>query len=185
MRLGKQIAALSGGLTVLFLIPSCTADGPAGLLNLFAGGVNIVIENATAYRATPRISISDAENLLEEITGGSDELSDVGPNGAVPANQTERASLSCGGDVQTITFEGASFESNGLPVGGVTSVTRLERDTDFGCGDTIRIRLTGGIFSFRAEVEVERAPGLNLFGEESTDDDDSIADVLDDLFSDF
>lgn len=182
MKHNRQIAVLAGSLMALTLIPGCTADGPAGLFNLFAGGVNIVIENATGYRATPRISVSDAENFIEEITGGSDALTDIGQDGIVHPNQTERTSVSCGGDVQLIIFEGASFESNGLPVGGVTSVKRLERDKDFACGDTIRVRLTGEVLSFQADVEVVRAPGLNPFGGENDDDDESIADVLDDLF---
>lgn len=185
MRVIKANLAGIGVLISLAGATSCTADGPAGLLNLFAGGVKIVIENSTAYRATPRISTSSADNLIEEITSGSDSLGGIGQSGVVSPNQTGQASIACGDDIKVVIFEGASFESNGLPVGGVASVKRLERDKDFGCGDTIHIRLTGGLFSFRAEVEVERAISFNPFGGNSGNSEDSnIADVLDRLFSD-
>ena len=80
----------SGMWLVTLLAAGCTADLPAGLLNLFAGGVTIVVENATAYKATPRISTSSATNLIEEITSGSDSVNGVGQDGVVAANQTER-----------------------------------------------------------------------------------------------
>lgn len=175
----------SGILLGVLLTAGCTADLPAGLLNLFSGGVTIVVENATAYKATPRLSTSSATNLIEEITSGSDSVSGVGQDGVVAANQTESTSVSCSDDIEVIIFEGASFESSGLPIGGVGNIRRLERDKDFSCGDTIRIRLTGGIFSFRAEVEVERALIFDPFGggsNESESESDSIADALDGLF---
>lgn len=182
------LSNLRGGMWLVTLLAAgCTADLPAGLLNLFAGGVTIVVENATAYKATPQISTSSATNLIEEITSGSDSVNGVGQDGVVAANQTERTSVSCSDDIEVIIFEGASFESGGLPIGGVGTIRRLERDKDFGCGDTIRIRLTGGIFSFRAEVEVERALNFDPFGGGSTESEsesDSIADALDRLFGD-
>ncbi|GMU33015.1 MAG: hypothetical protein HS101_08480 [Planctomycetia bacterium] len=185
-RIGRSM--LRGGIVLgVLLSAGCTADLPAGLLNLFAGGVTIVVENATAYKATPRLSTSSATNLIEEITSGSDSVNGVGQDGVVAANQTESTTISCSDDIEVIIFEGASFESSGLPIGGVGNIRRLERDKDFSCGDTIRVRLTGGIFSFRAEVEVERALSFNPFAGGSTEseserDSDSIADALDRLF---
>jgi len=170
---------LRGGIVLgVLLSAGCTADLPAGLLNLFAGGVTIVVENATAYSAT---------NLIKKINHDNNSVTNVDQNSVVAANHTESTTISCSDDIEVIIFEGASFESSGLPIGGVGNIRRLERDKDFSCGDTIRVRLTGGIFSFRAEVEVERALSFNPFAGGSTEseserDSDSIADALDRLF---
>lgn len=194
------------------LIPaaSCNTIDLGGLAALFAPGVTVVFENNTDFTAVPDLRTSDSRNLAEDTAAarsepgqswpgltGSDRVItapalNFGANGSVGPHQTVTLRLTCNGDLERLVFRGADFrEGNGFALGDVNSNVTLRRDTNFDCGDTIRITLSGSIFRFRAEVNVDRSSSSDSGvggsqdgnnGNSRGDDDEDTADWLDDLF---
>ncbi len=171
-------------LAVLAACASLSCDSLGSLTAFFGGGVTVVIENNTSYLATPEIRTSNSKNIFEEIFNEGELVTNFGIDGTVLANQTVTFTLVCDGDLELIGVAGAEFRDGaGFDVGDADVNVRLRRDTDFDCGDTVRIRLSGGVFNFDADVDVEQSPSNQSSDRQSDDDDDDdIGDLLDDLF---
>ena len=175
----------SRGVCLFAVVLSCLPLACGGLnigdiAGFFGPSVLIVIENDTAFTAAPDLRTSDSRNIFEDAFDEEEQITNFGINGAVQPHQTITVRLNCDGELELIAFEGARFsEGNGFPVGDLDAGTRLRRDHDFDCGDTIHIQMGGTIFNFYADVDVERTEQSES-GDD--DDDDSVADFLDDLF---
>ncbi len=144
--------------------------------------VTVVIENDTAFTAIPDLQTSESRNIVEDLLSDDDRITNFGVDGSVPANQTVTVRLRCDGELELILFNGADFqESSGFPLGRARADDRLRRDSDFDCGDVIRIRLGGTVFNFNAELEVEHLIGGDL-DQAGDEEDGDFADFLDDLF---
>ena len=180
-------------LCAALLIPaaSCNSFDLGGLAALFAPGLTILIENDTDFTAVPDWRTSDSRNLAEDVIADQSQVQNFGANGSVGPHQTVTARLTCNGDLERLVFRGADFrEGNGFALGDVSSNVTLRRDTDFDCGDTIRLTLSGSIFRFHAEVNVERSSSTDAGVGGSQDSNGSgngnssdLADWLDDLFN--
>jgi hypothetical protein len=171
----------------------CGNEGLQALL-LPQRSVTVVVENQTAFAALPTIRTGEGRNIVEDVFAGTRPVAGFGEGGAVAARQTDNFRLVCNGDLELVEMRGATFKSNGgITIGGTDQTVQLRRDVDFDCGDTIRVRFTGGIFSFRSSVEVE--PGANVVMPNllrpniltqpvltPARDDRSIGDILDELF---
>lgn len=168
--------------SLLCLNASC--DSLGGLLGAFGNNVRLIIENQTSYKAQPDIRTSDSSNLFEDIFAEGDEVTNFGNHGVVPANQTVTVYLSCD-DLEHIAIGDVDFlDGDDDRVGTEDANASLRRDTDFDCGDTIRLTLDGGIFNFSADVDVEESA---LNDDDSNDrdsdgDNEDMADLLDQLF---
>ncbi|MFH1419402.1 MAG: hypothetical protein ABII12_14095 [Planctomycetota bacterium] len=180
-RLSRSIRVLA----VLAACASLSCDSLGGLAAFFGGGITVVIENDTGYLAIPEIRTSDSKNIFEDIFNQGELVTSFGIDGTVLANQTVTFILACDGDLELIAIGDTEFrDGGGFAVGDVNANVRLRRDSDFDCGDTVHIRLSGGLFNFDADVDVERAPSTQDSGRQSDGDDseDDIAEFLDDLF---
>ncbi len=168
---------------ILCLTFACDSLDLGNIAGLFGPSVLIVIENNTSFTAVPDIRTSESSNFWEDGFEDEDQITGFGNNGVLQANQSASIRLACDGDLELIIFGGATFqEGNGFPLGDVGGDEKLRRDREFDCGDTIRIRLSGTIFNFRADVDVEHTDDSGDV--ESFDDvnDDNVADFLEDLF---
>lgn len=173
------------GLSVMLCaLAACDGSGGAGFLALFGPSVTIVIENDTRFTAKPELFTSGGRNIFEDAFEETQQLTNFGVGGAIEPGETVTLRVPCNSDLELIAFKGAKFDNVlGLPVGDVDSDVRLRRDRDFDCNDTLNIRLSGSLFSFRASVDVEAGQSDGgLFGADSAEDDREIADLLDDLF---
>ena len=173
------------GLSVMLCsLAACDGSGGTGFLALFGPSVTIVIENDTRFTARPELFTSGGRNIFEDAFEETQQLTNFGDGGAIEPGETVTLRVPCNADLELIAFKGAKFENVlGLPVGDVDSDVRLRRDRDFDCNDSLTIRLSGSLFSFRASVDVESGQSDGgLFGAESAEDDREIADLLDDLF---
>ncbi len=168
------LPALAGG---------CEVSGLGGLLDLFGQSVTIIVENDTRFAATPDVRIGESRNVVEDFLSESEPVAGFGANGTIPPNQTATVRLSCGGDLELIAIGNVRFQNIlGLDAGEVDIGENLRRDTDFDCGDVIRIRLSGSLFSFDSSIDVE-APSTGVGTTLPADEDDlNIAAILDDLF---
>ncbi len=187
--------ALCALLGTFCLSTACTAVPFAGdlLAGFFTNQVTVVIQNETAYVAVPEIRTSDSRNSLEDIFDQERSVTHFGSNGALAPNETAQFTLACGNDLETIYFGGAAFkDGSNVPYGDVDRNRALRRDHDFECGDIINIRLSGSIFNFGADVSVEQSAAGSPWGVSGgeddrrppePDEDDDIADFLDDLFN--
>lgn len=154
----RAILAALAALTCITL--SC--NGLGDIFTSLGQNVRIIIENDTAYEATPDIRTSNSSNVFEDIFAHSNQVTDFGDDGTVPANQTVTVYLDCNGDLEHITIGDVEFrEHGGDEVGTEDANASLRRDTDFDCGDTIRLRLSGGVFNFSVDVDVEQAAHNN------------------------
>ena len=148
---------LSAGLLVgslLCLSGSC--DAADNLLIPLAGGVRVIIENNTAFKAVPDIRTSDSSSFFEDLFTEGTEVTDFGDNGKVAANRTITFYIACDDSLEHIAIGDIDFlNSHGDRIGGADPAASLRRDSDFDCGDTIRITLTGGSDDFSADVDVE------------------------------
>lgn len=156
-------------LSAALLVSATSCDSiDLGSLAAFLGpGLTVVIENDTDFTAAADLRSSDSRNIAEDLVSEDNQIQSFGMNGAVGPHQTVTARLTCDGDLERIAFAGADFrEGNGFAVGDLNHRVTLRRDTDFDCGDTIRITLSGEIFRFSAEVTVEQSTddGGWLFG---------------------
>jgi len=182
----RSTGSLLGILCLIVFVPSCDSF-PLGNLNaLFGPTVEVRSENNTQYLAIPDLRSSKSRNLIEDILSESEPITNFGTNGAIDAHQTVTLFLPCNGDLELIAFNGADFKAgNSFPIGEVSANTRLRRDSDFDCGDVIRIRLDGGLFSFTHDVRVDRSnPTLGnvITDAANNQDNNDVADFLDDLF---
>jgi hypothetical protein len=176
---------------LLISAASCNSFDLGGLAAFFGSGLTVVIENNTDFTAAPDLRTSDSHNLAEDVIADQNQVQNFGANGSVGPHQTVTARLTCNGDLESLVFRGADFrEGNGFALGDVSSDVTLRRDTDFDCGDTIRLTLSGSIFRFRAEVNVERSSGTDadVGGNQNSNGGDSgnssdLADWLDNLFN--
>lgn len=162
----------------------CEGSGLAGLLDLFGQSVTIVVENDTRFAATPDIRIGEGRNAVEDVVSESNPVTGFGSNGTVPAEQTATVRISCDGDLELIAIDKISFQNIlGLGAGDVDIDRSLRRDTDFDCGDVIRIRLSGSLFSFDSSIDVESPSTSAAPVLPTAEDERDIADILDELFS--
>ena len=169
------LPALAGG---------CEVSGLGGLLDLFGQSVTIIVENDTRFAATPDVRIGESRNVVEDFLSESEPVAGFGANGTIPPNQTATVRVSCNGDLELIAIGKVRFQNIlGLDAGEVDIDENVRRDTDFDCGDVIRIRLSGSLFSFESAIDVETlstgtdaALPVDEIGSE-------IADILDELFS--
>ena len=176
--------------------PSCDASSLSSALSFLGSGVTIEIQNDTAFTAVPQLHTSGSRNLIEDVFEESETLDDLGAIGRVASNNTARLTLTCDDGLETISFGGAVFRTaTNIPVGDADVDERLRRDSDFDCGDVIRIRLSGDILNFKVDITVDQGNtggnlDLNTNSDPVTTDgendvaeiEDDIADVLDDLF---
>lgn len=169
------------------VLPTLSCDSLGGFLTLLGRNVTVIIENDTSYTAEPEIWTSDSRNLIEDIFSESDQITDFGDDGEVRPRSTATIYLTCDDDLELVAFRGVVFRESGLRIGSIDTETRLRRDNDFDCGDTIRIRLSGTLFDFDVDIDVEQAPRNDddddsRDGRNDDEDDDDLADALDDLF---
>jgi hypothetical protein len=176
---------------LLISTTSCGSIDLGSLTSLFGPGLTLVIENNTDFTAVPDLRSSDSDNIAEDLVADENQIQSFGMNGAVGPHQTMTARLACDSQLNRITFVGADFrEGNGFTLGDVNNRITFRRDTDFDCGDTIRITFSGAIFSFTASADVEHSSNDgSLFGSNnnsSNNGNDSsgsdIANMLDRLF---
>jgi len=178
----------SNALRILFValvvLPTLSCDSLGGFLTLLGRNVTVIIENDTSYTAEPELWTSDSRNLIEDIFSESDQITDFGDDGEVRPRSTATIHLTCDSDLELIAFRGVVFRESGLRIGSIDTETRLRRDTDFDCGDTIHIRFSGTLFDFDVDIDVDQAPGNDDDDDsrDGRDDDDDLADALDDLF---
>lgn len=187
---------------LIFATAGC--DTLAGLFN--ARSTRLIITNETDFAASPEIRTSASRNILEDSFAAGSVLSGIGDNGLLAPGQTDSITLDCE-ELEMIAIDGATFEDPtfGFPLGDTSDARTLRRDTDFDCGDTIRIRISGTLFNYSMAASVEESSDsagnnddgdsndFNPFGGQSTgdgdtstsddDDDDDIADELDELFN--
>jgi hypothetical protein len=142
----------AGGL--LCLAASC--EGINGLPPLLGGSVRVIIENNTSFEALPDIHTSDSHNFLEDIFTQGDDVTDFGDNGAVSANRTVTFYITCDDDLETIAVGEIEFrDDHDDKVGTTNARASFRRDSDFDCGDTIHITLSGHTDDFSSDVAVE------------------------------
>jgi len=143
-------------------------------------GVTVVIENATAFNAVPDLQTSNSRNIAEDPFAEGQPAASVTP---IAPNQTATLRLDCDGELERITFSGARFQdAGGFGFGEANAGESWRRDVDFDCGDTIRIRLSGTVFFFDANVSIERA-ATGLIEDSSSSDGggEDIGDLIDQL----
>ncbi len=163
---------------------SISCDSFGGLLGLLGRNVRVIIDNQTAYKAVPDIRTSSSRNLIEDIFTRGQEVRDFGDQGTVPPRQVVTFYLPCE-ELEHIAIDDVEFRDGGdHRVGAKDANASLRRDSDFDCGDTIRITLSGGPFSFKVDVDVEQ----NLLSQgdsgnrRSDREGEDMADLLDRLF---
>jgi hypothetical protein len=168
------------------LLGACEGLNLSDIAGFLGPTVTVVIENDTAFTAIPDLRTSASRNIVEELFSEDDRITNFGFNGSVLANQTVTLRLRCDDELELILFNGADFqEGNGFPLGDIDGDTRLHRDSDFDCGDVLHIRLSGTVFNFYADIDVEHLGGGDSGrdgDDDDEDDDDDLASVLDDLF---
>jgi hypothetical protein len=141
-------------LSLLCLLASCEAAN--NLLTPLTGGIRVIVENNTSSKAVPDIRTSDSDNFFEDLFTTGTEVTDFGDDGAVAANRTVTFYIACDDSLERIAIgEVDFFDRQNDRVGGDNPSTSLRRDSDFDCGDTIRITLTGSSDDFSVDVEVE------------------------------
>lgn len=163
---------------------NASCDSLGGLLGAFGQNVRVIIENKTSYKAVPDIRISDSRNLLEDLFTAGQEVDDFGDHGVVAAKQTVTFYIPCD-DLEHIAIGDVEFRDNHDDLVGTEDANAgLRRDSDFDCGDTIRLTLDGGLFNLSADVDVEQSPinsrDSNDRGSDRNNED--MADLLDRLF---
>lgn len=164
------------------LLGACEGLNLSDIAGFLGPTVTVVIENDTAFTAIPDLRTSESRNIIEDLVSDDDRITNFGVNGSVPANQTVTLRLRCDDELELILFDGADFqEGNGFPLGRARADDRLRRDSDFDCGDVIHIRLSGTVFNFNADLDVEHLVGGDL-DRDGDDQDDDFADFLEDLF---
>lgn len=186
-------AIIAGSIALAVSSMGC-GNGELQALLLPHRTVTIVVENQTAFAAAPEISTGGGRNIVEDLFVGKRPVAGLGAAGTIAARGSETFRLACNGDLELVELHGATFRAGGgLTLGSADDFVQLRRDVDFDCGDTIRIRFSGGIFSFRSSVDVEPAsdtlaPGGIRPGilappiRAPADDDRDLGDILDDLF---
>ncbi|HVP13627.1 MAG TPA: hypothetical protein VMV94_20805 [Phycisphaerae bacterium] len=133
------------------LTPSCDS-----IATSLGGNVRVIIENNTAFEALPDINTSDSTNFFDDIFTEGDNVTDFGDHGAVPANTTVTFYITCDDSLQHIAIGDVDFRDNhDDQVGSTNANASLRRDSDFDCGDTIRITLSGHEDDFSSDVNVE------------------------------
>lgn len=178
------ISLLAG---LLGLNLGCDALNLGAIAGFFAPGLTIEITNDTDFTAAPDLRTSDATNLAADTIAEQQPVSGVG---SIAPRQKATIQLPVNGDLERLYFFGAKFTAGGsFPVGDVNDQTRLRRDIDFTGGDTVRIRLSGAIFSFQSAVEVDHGAQSGAGGSSSdggsgkgSGQDGDIGDLLDSLF---
>jgi len=166
-------------LTAIVSTIGCDALGPVARL-LGNPGVNVEIQNNTAFFAVPDLRTAGSRNFVEDAFAEDEAV-----GGSVAPNQTVSIFLPCDGDLERIVFDGARFQdAGGFALGDSDTSESLRRDVDFDCGDTINIRLSGTVFFFRSSLTVDNT-GRDLFGGSNLsgndDGDDDIGDLIDDI----
>jgi hypothetical protein len=139
------------------LLGTCAScDGTSGLPPLFGSSVRVIIENNTSFEAVPDINTSDSHNFLEDIFSEGEDVTDFGDHGTVAADRTVTFYITCDEDLEHIAIGEIEFrEDDDDSAGTANARASFRRDTDFDCGDTIRLTLSGHRDDFSAEANVE------------------------------
>lgn len=175
-------------LGLLALLLPCVAVACGGLnlgdIAAFLGpSVTVIIENDTSFTAIPDLSAGEGRNVVEDLFSDEERIDHFGINGAIQPDQVVTVRLPCDDELELIYLHDVEFrEGNGFPLGEADIDTKLRRDRDFDCGDTVYIRLSGTLFNFYADVDVERVSRGSGGDADEDELDDDIADFLEELF---